>query len=162
MGKKTKFGGTIGVGYVSIMLIFTVICLTIFAVLSFQAAYSDSRLIDRSEGFTQQYYKADSRAKEILAELDGAALVASQGFDFGEEFAGAASELDGVRAQQTPGGVRVDYSVEINDRQSLAVSVLFYSAPSAGRYDILGWQSITSDTSDDSHQNVWDGGDLAV
>lgn len=162
MDKKTKFGSTVGVGYISIMLIFTVICLTIFAVLSFQAAYSDSSLISRSESFTQQYYTADSRAKEILAELDGAAYEASQEFDFAEVFTQAASDYDGIRAERTLGGVRVDYSVEINDRQSLAVSVLFYNSSPGGRYDILSWQNMTNDTSDDSRQNVWDGGDIAV
>ncbi len=162
MDKKPKFGSTVGVGYISIMLIFTVICLTIFAVLSFQAAYSDSSLISRSESFAQQYYTADSRAKEILAELDSAAYEASQEFDFAEAFVQSVSELDGVNAERTLGGVRTDYSVEINDRQSLAVSVLFYSATTDRRYDILSWQNITNDTSDDSHQNVWDGGDLAV
>lgn len=161
MDKKTRFGGTVGVGYVSIMLIFTVICLTIFAVLSFQAAYSDSSLIDRSESFTQQYYTADSRAKEILAELDSAALEASQGLDFAEEFTGAASQTEGVSAVEAPGGVRVDYSVEMDAGQRLSVSVMFYAGRRDERYTVLSWQSITSYTGDEGHQNVWDGGDLA-
>lgn len=160
MDKKSKFGSTVGVGYVSIMLIFTVICLTIFAVLSFQAAYSDSSLISRSESFTQQYYTADSRAKEILAELDSAALMASQEFDFAESFTEAASGIDGVKTEQTPGGVKAEYSVEITDSQNLMVSVMFYSTPTDGRYRILSWQNAADETPDDSHQNVWDGGDL--
>ena len=52
--KKGRSGGTVGVGYISIMLIFTVICLTIFAVLSFQAVYSSDKMTNRSDGFTQQ------------------------------------------------------------------------------------------------------------
>ena len=72
--KKRFFGSTVGVGYISMMLIFTVICLTILAVLSFQAVYSNDRVSSRSERFTQEYYDADMAAKRTLAQLDGIAL----------------------------------------------------------------------------------------
>ena len=67
--KKGRSGGTVGVGYISIMLIFTVICLTIFAVLSFQAVYSSDKMTSRSDGFNQQYYTADMEAKKTLSRL---------------------------------------------------------------------------------------------
>ena len=38
----------IGIGYVSVMMIFAVICLTILAVLAFQAASSDERLSEKN------------------------------------------------------------------------------------------------------------------
>ena len=86
--KKGRSGGTVGVGYISIMLIFTVICLTIFAVLSFQAVYSSDKMTNRSDGFTQQYYTADTEAKKTLSRLDGLAAEALDGFSFEEGFSG--------------------------------------------------------------------------
>lgn len=158
--KKGRAGGTVGVGYISIMLIFTVICLTIFAVLSFQAVYSSDKMSSRGEGFTQQYYTADMQAKKTLAQLDGLAAEALGGFSFGDSFADAVSEIDGASAARVPEGVRVDYSQPINDRQTLAVSVVFFSAPGEERYDILKWSAVEAEIDGGSHPSVWDGGEL--
>ena len=106
--KKGRSGGTVGVGYISIMLIFTVICLTIFAVLSFQAVYSSDKMTNRSDGFTQQYYTADTEAKKTLSRLDGLAAEALDGFSFEEGFIEAVSGVEGVSAARTAGGVRVE------------------------------------------------------
>ena len=158
--EKGRAGGTVGVGYVSIMLIFTVICLTIFAVLSFQAVYSSDRMSSRSDGFTQQYYTADSAAKQTLARLDELAVKSSESFSFEDSFIEAASDLDGVTAVRVPEGVRADYSVEMNARQTLTVSVLFYGVTSDVRYDILEWRTAEAEISGESHPSVWNGGDL--
>ena len=105
--KKGRSGGTVGVGYISIMLIFTVICLTIFAVLSFQAVYSSDKMTNRSDGFTQQYYTADTEAKKTLSRLDGLAAEALDGFSFEEGFIEAVLHPDspGEDRRGSPGGV---------------------------------------------------------
>jgi len=148
------------VGYVSIMLIFTVICLTIFAVLSFQAVYSSDKMSSRGEGFTQQFYTADMEAKKTLAQLDGLAYEALDGFSFEDAFIESVSGIDGTSAARVPEGVRVDYSQPINDRQTLAVSVVFFSAPVDEHYDIIKWSAVEAEVGGDSHPSVWDGGDL--
>ncbi len=158
--KKRFFGSTVGVGYISIMLIFTVICLTILAVLSFQAVYSNDRVSSRSEIFTQEYYDSDAAAKSTLARLDLAAVQAAEGFSFEESFMTAAAEIEGVSTAMVPGGVRADYSVRINDRQYLAVSVEFHADSSDGRYDVLEWRSVTRDSTEESSPAVWDGSEL--
>ncbi|MBS6586250.1 MAG: hypothetical protein KH345_08850 [Eubacterium sp.] len=158
--KKGRSGGTVGVGYISIMLIFTVICLTIFAVLSFQAVYSSDKMTNRSDGFTQQYYTADTEAKKTLSRLDGLAAEALDGFSFEEGFIEAVSGVEGVSAARTAGGVRVEYSQAINERQTLAVSVVFFSAPSGERFRIEKWNSTEKEISGESHPSVWDGEDL--
>ena len=162
--RRKGSGGIAGVGYISIMLIFTVICLTIFAVLSFQAAYSNDRLSLRGEEFTRQYYSADMQAKKILSGLDLKAAELAGGFDFPGEFSAAAEEISGgnasVTAREGAECVLVDYSVALNERQYLSARVLFRSAFNEERYEILSWKTITNEISGDSHQNVWDGGDI--
>ena len=157
---RKSSGGIVGVGYISIMLIFTVICLTIFAVLSFQAAYSNNQLSGRSEEFTQQYYAADAAAKKTLAELDRIAAEAQNEFSFEDSFSEAASELDGISLTLVPEGVRADYTAEINERQKLSVSVVFFRNTAEERYRIINWKNTSEEISADDHQNVWDGGDL--
>lgn len=144
-----------GVGYVSVMLIFAVICLTIFAVLSFKAAISTDSFNDRSGEFLKQYYAADSKAKETLSTLNDRMLEARGSLFFEEEFTQSAGEIDGVSITQAPGGFAASYVVPINDRQELAVGIFF---DNDGKYRIEQWQSRdVSFENSDSHLDVWDG-----
>ena len=125
-----------------------------------QAVYSSDKMTNRSDGFTQQYYTADTEAKKTLSRLDGLAAEALDGFSFEEGFIEAVSGVEGVSAARTAGGVRVEYSQAINERQTLAVSVVFFSAPSGERFRIEKWNSTEKEISGESHPSVWDGGDL--
>lgn len=144
-----------GVGYVSVMLIFAVICLTIFAVMSFKAAMSTDSFNDRSGEFLKQYYAADAKAKETLSKLDDNMQAARGSMFFEEEFEEAARALDGVSVKQSPDGFSASYDVPINDRQVLAVNIRF---DSNGKYTIEQWQSrdVGFDVTE-SHLGVWDG-----
>lgn len=144
-----------GVGYVSVMLIFAVICLTIFAVMSYKAAMSTDTFNDRSGEFLKQYYAADSKAKETLSKLDDAMQTARGSMFFEEEFEEAAAALDGVSIKKSPSGFSASFDVPINDRQTLAVSLRF---DNNGKYTIEQWQNIDKGFDDtESHLNVWDG-----
>lgn len=164
MDKKTGFRRTgLGVGYVSVMIIFAIICLTIFAVFSIKAASSNDAFNERSGGFLKQYYAADSEAKLILARLDECAYNArlanpdknAENAVFVGAFELSANGIEGVVVSSAEGGCAADYSVKINDRQELAVEVVFYAG---GGFEITRWQSVTvSGGGDDSHINVWDG-----
>lgn len=145
----------IGVGYVSVMLIFAVICLTIFAVLSFKAAMSTDSFNDRSGEFLKQYYAADAKAKETLSKLNDSMLEARGSMFFEEEFQASASQLDGVTVKQSADGFAASYVVPINDRQELAVDIIF---DNDGKYLIEQWQSRDVYVEESgSHLGVWDG-----
>lgn len=147
-------GVGMGVGYVSVMLIFAVICLTIFAVLSFKAANSTDKFNERSGEFLRQYYAADTAAKETLSKLNDCAFNARAGQFFEEEFEEYASEVEGVSLKQTADGLSASYSVAINDRQELSVSVMFNNIG----YSIERWQSRSIfEENSGSHLGVWDG-----
>lgn len=144
-----------GIGYVSVMLVFAIICLTIFAVLSFKAAMSTDSFNDRSGEFMRQYYAADSMAKETLSQLNDCAYNAKNSLLFEEAFTEAAQDIDGVSVRSVQSGFYVSYSVAINERQELLVSVLF---DNTGNYSIERWKSTNIDEENsDSHLGVWDG-----
>lgn len=155
MDKKNKLHG-MGVGYVSVMLIFAVICLTVFAVMSFRAASANDGFNVRSGDYLKEYYAADSAAKSRLAELDGIAKNAAESGFFEDEFEAAAETIEGVTLTRIANGYSANWAVKINDRQELAVSVEFTSD---GGCEITRWQSRTVSTEDssDSHLGVWDG-----
>lgn len=153
MNKKSGFRGSgMGVGYVSVMIIFVTVCLTLFAVLSLSAAESNDAFNERSGEYLKHYYAADSKALEILAQLDGAAKNAEEGLlgDTLEAFA----EENGGEVSPVKGGCRVKYSVKINDRQALMCEVVFKEN---GGFKKTRWQSVAVSDDDDSHLNVWDG-----
>jgi len=64
MGK----GGT-GVGSASIVLIFAVLCLTIFTIITYMVSNNERALIDAKAELITGYYEADALAEQILQDL---------------------------------------------------------------------------------------------
>ena len=67
-GKKSGVG-TVNAGGAIVIIIFVVLCLTIFGLLSFTTSFADKKLADRNLQSVSQYYKADSQAEELLAKI---------------------------------------------------------------------------------------------
>lgn len=157
MNKKN--GAGLGIGYVSIMIIFAVICLTIFAVLSFQSAYSNSALTERSAEYLTDYYGADEASQRVLAELDGIALSARDEIDFKGAFMDGAQNIEGVKLSDAPDGVRAEITSKINEQQNLVITAVFYSsARGEESFGITGRAvDIIDDESDGKPLGVWDG-----
>ena len=57
------------IGGCSLLVIFAVLCLTVFALLGFSTVQANKRLADISAQAVSDYYRADSQAEEILACL---------------------------------------------------------------------------------------------
>lgn len=60
----------IHIGFSSILMVFTMLCLVTFATLSLITANSDYRLSLKVAEKTTAYYKADTAAREYLMQLD--------------------------------------------------------------------------------------------
>ena len=120
------------IGGSSLLVIFAVLCLTVFALLSLSTAQAGSRLSDASAQAVSDYYRADCRAEEILAQL---------------------------RSGQLPEGVSVEdgvysYTCSISDTQALAVSVRL----DRDHYTVLRWQAVsTIEWTPDESIDLWDG-----
>lgn len=67
--KSTTSNVSIGIGGTLIMVIFVVLCLTIFATLSFTTAYSDLKLSKKTEEIITDYYATNKKAEEKLSEV---------------------------------------------------------------------------------------------
>ena len=120
------------IGAASLLVIFAVLCMTVFALLGLSAVRADGRLSDVRAEAVADYYTADSRAEEILAQL---------------------------RRGEMPGGVRLSegiytYSCPISDTQALEVEARL----EGDGYQILRWQTVsTLDWQIDEKLPVWDG-----
>ena len=64
-----KYEAPAAVGGSSLLVIFAVLCLVVFALLGCATVQADGRLSDVSAQSVSNYYRADAQAEEILAQL---------------------------------------------------------------------------------------------
>lgn len=133
--KKEERFSPPAVGGISLLVVFAVLCLTVFALLALTTVQADTRLADASAKAVSDYYAADCQAQEILARLRAA--------DWPQDVEiGAAGEV-------------VSYAVPISDTQELQVEVRI--EPDGG-YTILRWQAVpTGEWEGDESLDIWDG-----
>ena len=125
--QKTQFPV---IGGSSLLIIFAVLCLTVFALLGLSTVHANKRLSDISIQAVSDYYAADTHAEQILAAL---------------------------RTGEIPEGVSREgdvfsYSCPISETQELQVQV------HSGDWKVLRWQSVSvTDWQADESLNLWDG-----
>jgi len=61
--------GGLGVGSASIILVFAVLSLTIFSLITFVVSENDRALVEAQSNMVVAYYRADSAAERIVAEI---------------------------------------------------------------------------------------------
>lgn len=120
------------VGGSSLLVIFIVLCLTVFALLSLSSVQADGRLSTASAEAVRAYYNADCEAEEILAQL----------------------RLGDVPEEVTVSGNRYCYECAVTDTQKLVVEAEI----NGGEYRILRWQTeSTLSWQEDDTLQLWDG-----
>lgn len=122
------------VGGSSLLVIFAVLCLTVFALLSVATVRANGRLSDEAAAAIYEYYEADGAAEEILARLRAG------------ERPECVKEQDGVFLFTCP----------VSDTQTLVVE----ATVEEHNYKILRWQTVsTTQWEADDDLPVW-GGDI--
>ena len=133
MGEKERFSPP-AVGGSSLLVIFAVLCLTVFALLGLSGVQAGGRLSDASAQAVSAYYDADCRAEEILAALRQGVVME-----------GVRREEDGIYA----------YTCPISDTQALEVRVRLDGED----WSVLRWQAVsTAQWEADESLDLWDGG----
>ena len=149
--EENKRPAGIGTGYLSIMMIFVVLCLTMLAALSYSAASAEKRYSDKSGDYTREYYAADLEAKRVLAEIDGIAAEYDDYTDF--MFLAELDAVEGTEYRQLPDGVEISWQTQINERQSISAAVKY-----SGRgYTVTEWRTVSSSGFESKPLNVWSG-----
>ena len=119
------------IGGTSLLVIFAVLCLTVFSLLSLSTVLAEKRMADASLESVIAYYEADLRAQEIFARLRG-----------GEKVPGV--EISGEI---------MDYSCPISENQQLEVRL----QKKAGTWTVLRWQAVANPETAEDAIPVWDG-----
>jgi len=135
----------VGVGTISLVMIFAVLCLTVFSMLTLSTSNAEKILADRTAFFVKSYYEADSQATKVRAAI-------LESYKRGV-FPGSLDGID-ITYEQTAEGIYAAYSCEINDVQELIVRLKL----TGDRDTVLEWRAgYSQDWVFDDSVNVWDG-----
>ena len=142
--KKREGFAPPALGGSSLLVVFAVLALTVFALLSLSTVRADVRLGDATEKMVSGYYAADVKAQEILAKLrTGAPL--PEDVEFETTISDYPDHSETI----------FSYAVPISDTQELQVEVL---VKPDGSYQVRRWQAAAvGDWTFDDSLDLWDG-----
>ena len=142
---KQKSRG-MGVGTVSLIMIFSVLCLTVFAMLTLSTSSAEKVLADRTASFIKGYYEADSLATEVMADL-----LAESGEG---SFPGTVRGVEIMYEQSEDGATFASFTCHVTDVQDLSVILNLEK----GGETVLQWKTeYSQDWGFDDSLFVWDG-----
>lgn len=143
MSKKKGFPGT---GLSTLLLVFVMLCLIVFAVLSLTTARSDLQMSQKIAERTQDYYAAQSKAYARIKTIDG--ILTSQYNEKKEKFTETVYQrlLQEEDVTVTRKGEEVVCSFEqpIDDTQQIQVELTITAPEKEGEacYQITKWESV--------------------
>lgn len=115
----------------SLLVIFAVLCLVMFSLLSLNTVLAEKRLSQTHTQAAQDWYAADLRAQEIFARLR------------------AGETVSGVKQR----GTEYTYEVPISEHQTLRVTV----NQNDDGWEVRSWQTIAHPEDGDTTLPVWQG-----
>ena len=146
---------SVGMGGTLIITVFVVLCLMIFASLSFVTAYSDLKMSKKAQEITADYYSIHGKAEEKLAEISDVLY----DIDINEEkdnILRKLSDIDGVRVDEENSTLQYEVLGSKNQKISVDLNILqtdrFY-------YEIEAWNlsSIELPIYEDEIIDIWEG-----
>lgn len=130
MNNKKKF--SLNIGMSSILLIFVVLCLISFSILSIASANADMKLSQKVQNRSLTYYDACNQAEDMLADVDSQLHALYEASNDSMVYLTEVSMIDSV------------YTYPISDLQKLQVTLAFpYPEETADVfYEILSWKVV--------------------
>lgn len=136
----------INIGLSSLMVVFLVLCLVTFAILSLSSAKSDYSLSEKLATHRTAYYQASDTAEQTLAQID--ALLEKNYTGQETYFSDVKVAFDGYQAkdisitpEETDSELLLSYEVPVDEKQTLKVKLkVLDPSVSSQYYEILSWQ----------------------
>lgn len=140
------------IGASSLLVIFLILCLVTFAILTLTSAKSDADFAEKLAHHKTNYYAACNTAESTLDEIDAVLADAWQlsDTDTAAVFTEIETQLTALNNREqlqlsmdfTQSEPTVSYAVAIDDKQNLCVTLTLAAAPAKGEayYRISQWQ----------------------
>lgn len=138
MKRDKESSSFVNIGSSSLLIIFLILCLATFAILSLSSAKSDYTSSQRLAQHKTEYYEASAKAEMVLAEIDYALAEGIPASDISTDVNGIMTQTDGHQ---------ISYEVPMSEKQALRVVLrLTDPAKHENYYEITAWQVISTDT----------------
>ena len=137
--------GFLGAGLSTVLLVFVMLCLIVFAVLSLATARADLQMSRKMADRTQLYYEAQSRAFERVKEIDGILVKQyNEEKDHFPENVWEALQAENLTVTRSEDGQSIvcSFQESIDDTQQIEAE-LTIAVPQQEEdacYQITGWQ----------------------
>lgn len=138
----------ISTGIVSIVLIFVLLCLLTFSVLSLASAQANLRLSKKSAERTTAYYEAENTANDILIQIIDCLDSHKNAEDADSFYTAVKNDLENKNGISFTEKNELFYTVSMPNEQLLNVTLeIFFEADRDGnRYKITGWNTSSAHT----------------
>ncbi|WP_052446671.1 hypothetical protein [Candidatus Soleaferrea massiliensis] len=157
--QKTRTRMYLGTGASSILMIFIVLCLTTFGVLSYTSARADLKLTEKNEDAVYASYQAETQAQAILQQIDtvlGQARKNSAETGTNDKMLNLSrlSEIEGLTISEDT----VSFSVACGDRKALQVLLKLTSPEEEKRYELISYRYVdTGEWQAEESGELWQG-----
>lgn len=159
--KKNSTAPFVNIGASSLLVIFLILCLITFAILTLTSARSDYTFSQKLADRKSDYYKANTKAEMWLDQIDTIfdeayqeAASSDSTFDTRSYQSYIQSHLNQLSKEQSiPFSIHfasenstIAYYVAINEKQNLCITLTFSTSPDKGDtyYTISQWQILSS------------------
>lgn len=140
---RKQGGMSIGIGGVSILAVFVILCLTTLAALAFTSAQADYRLAQKAALSQQQYYEADTRCEYAVADI---LALAKGNADFEADLAGK-----GYTVVKGENSAVVTFAVGVSENRNLYAQInlaLNQDGVPTGTWEAESWKTQFEETDD--------------
>lgn len=144
--KKHGTNSGISIGSSSLILIFVVLCMTVFSVLTLMSANAEKKLSDKSAQAVSDYYNADLAATMKINEI--AEALASSDSAEAEQLI-----IFGTELTTAEDGIIIAFDTEIDSRRTLHTEALL----TENGLKITEWKTVTETETADDSPGLWDG-----
>ena len=146
MDSRKKQSSFSSIGITSLVLIFVMLCLLTFSVLSLVTARADLRLSQKNAERTSAYYDAENRANDILLSVISCIEEYKDSPDASVFYQKLRERLDGHNGILFTGADSLEYEVLLDKEQLLSVSleISYETYDDGSHYRILAWDTVST------------------
>lgn len=163
--KDYRLPNSIGVGGSLIMVIFVMLCLTVFSVLSFTTAYADLKLSVKSEEIINDFYQINGEGEEKLADISEKLVSIDKNLIKNNNFNKIIQEnlidIPGIVITEESDHLVVYYEVlgEKNQKLCVTLKILYNEINYKPYYEIITWNltNINIPDYDEEIYDLWEG-----
>lgn len=146
MDSRKKQSSFSSIGITSLVLIFVMLCLLTFSVLSLVTARADLCLSQKNAERTSAYYDAENRANDVLLSVISCIEEYKDSPDASVFYQKLRERLDGQNGILFTGADSLEYEVLLDKEQLLSVSleISYETYDDGSHYRILAWNTVST------------------